>query len=331
MSSLRENCTIYTDFAPLPDTPKVSVILTYYKTEQISYFLNLFKSLSNQTYDNFEVLLLPESKQVINETKKYATSSNYLANLQYEIHPLQDTDGLSEARNRGAEYANGDIVAFLDIDTIPSEQWIEELVKPYQESDVFAVGGSASPEWEGRKHRPYGIPPEFDWLIGSTYTEFAHHGDMIRNTFGCNISYRTDVFLELGGFDSTLGKNSGYNLQGEEPQLGILLQNKYQTGVYYTQSATISHFVSEEQQTLKWLSNRAYLQGISKAIIEKSTGKQALNKENTYLKQVLLEYVPAYLKSGLTTPSSKQLMFAFLCLWYTFLVGIGYINGKYIQ
>lgn len=327
--SLRTECSSYTDYEPLPDTPTVSIILTLYTESQVAYLDKMLPVLQDQSYSDIEIVILPENETVI---RKSQTLVEALDDSRFVFEPLESVSGLSEARNIGAETATGDIVAFLDIDAVPSTVWAEKIAQPYVTEDVFAVGGRAVPGWETRTNRPFTVPPVFDWLVGSNHDSFAEQGELVRNTYGCNISFRRDVFLDLGGYDEALGKSHGYNLQGEEPNLGIELRKQFQTGVYYEPTAQITHFVNAEQQTLSWLSNRAYLQGVSKAVIESLHDDDgALTEEDDYLKYILFGAIPSYIKSGVLNLSPRYFAYAFLCLWYTGLVGVGFIKGQQIN
>jgi glycosyltransferase involved in cell wall biosynthesis len=52
---------------------------------------------------------------------------------------------LAEMRDLGAREATGDIIVTTDADCIAPENWIEELVKPFQDPKVAAVGGAFRP------------------------------------------------------------------------------------------------------------------------------------------------------------------------------------------
>jgi glycosyltransferase involved in cell wall biosynthesis len=63
---------------------------------------------------------------------------------EYVIEPRL---GLSRARNTGARYSSGDIVAYIDDDAIPAHDWPNELVKAFDDDRTMAVAGANCP-WE---------------------------------------------------------------------------------------------------------------------------------------------------------------------------------------
>jgi glycosyltransferase involved in cell wall biosynthesis len=52
---------------------------------------------------------------------------------------------LAQMRDLGAIEATGDIIVTTDADCIAPENWIEELIKPFQDPKVVAVGGAFRP------------------------------------------------------------------------------------------------------------------------------------------------------------------------------------------
>lgn len=88
---------------------KVSVIIPFYRnTEWLDAAIN---SVLNQTYDNFEIILVNDgSQENINQIlEKHGSYIKYL---------YQKNKGAGSARNLGLSFASGDYIAFLDSDDI---------------------------------------------------------------------------------------------------------------------------------------------------------------------------------------------------------------------
>ena len=117
---------------------------------------------------------------------------------------LSDRLGPAVGRNRGAQAAKGDILVFLDADTIPSENLLARISKTLEKRDV--VGGTC-------KFLPYkgGL---VDWLIYA----FSNAAARIMINFGIPqdpgycFFYRREVFRKLGGLREDLVLNETHDL-----------------------------------------------------------------------------------------------------------------------
>lgn len=235
--------------------------------------------------------------------------------------------GLSAARNRGASAADGDIVAFTDADCTPAEDWVAQLVNCYEDHGAIAAGGPAIPSWPD--DRPSRVPHELDWLIGATHRGFEPDGEGIlevRNTFGCNISFQSDVFDILGGFDERLGKRPGREIQGEEAELCARLRDHYGQGVHYNPNATVTHDVDDYQLTRRTLLERSYWQGRSKRVLTDLL-PDAASTEEDYLDTLLHSWIPERLTRTVTDRSIRPLVETTWLLVVTAAVATGYLTG----
>jgi len=121
----------------------------------------------------------------------------------------EERPGLDRARNRGLQEAGSPIVAYTDDDARPEPRWLEGLARGFSSPDVLGVTGLVLPaelETEAqilfedvyggmgkgfdqrvftRRGRPVGYRPE-------------HVG------VGCNMAFRREAIVRLGGFDPAL-------------------------------------------------------------------------------------------------------------------------------
>ena len=96
----------------------VSIIMPYYKKEL--YLEQSIKSILNQTYQNFEIILInddPENKIFISKFSK----------LDHRIKLVHNENNLGAglSRNKGLEIANGEYIAFCDSDDL----WVESKLE----------------------------------------------------------------------------------------------------------------------------------------------------------------------------------------------------------
>lgn len=190
--------------------------------------------------------------------------------------------GLSGARNAGIEQARAGIVAFMDDDALAPADWLERMVRHYDDPRVVAVGGAVVPAWPDR--RPSWFPPEFDWVVGCSYKGQPDEVAAVRNLLGCNMSFRRAVFERAGGFSEQLGRGGNDAAGCEESELCIrALRHLPGAQIVYDPSLVVTHNVSCERVTRAYFRMRCTAEGRSKALMVGSTGaRSGLSSERTY-------------------------------------------------
>ena len=116
---------------------KFSVIIPIYKAEK--YLLKTISSVENQTYKNFEIILVDDGSPDGCPQKCDDLSQKY--NNIIVIH--QKNSGVSVARNVGIKVASGDIVCFLDADDEWLPTFLEELNQLYNQYPDIGTASTA--------------------------------------------------------------------------------------------------------------------------------------------------------------------------------------------
>ena len=100
--------------------PLVSIIVTYYKKKK--YILKCLKSIFNQSYKNFEVILIfdDDDKNEYEYIKKLKKKFRKIIIYKNKINL-----GAGESRNRGIKISRGTYIAFLDSD----DEWHKDKLK----------------------------------------------------------------------------------------------------------------------------------------------------------------------------------------------------------
>lgn len=101
---------------------EVSVIVPVYNSEK--YLSDCIKSILNQTFDNFELILVNDgsSDSSLEICRKFAIEDSRVVVID------KHNEGVSEARNSGLKNARGRFICFVDSDDIVEPNYIKALV-----------------------------------------------------------------------------------------------------------------------------------------------------------------------------------------------------------
>ena len=301
----------------------VSVVICTYAMDRYADFCDAVESVQEQSYESVEIIIIVDGNETVAERVRREFNSPNI-----EVHNNDQNHGVSYSRTKGAEIATGEVVAFIDDDAVADPEWISKLVRVYKDTDALAVGGRMTGIWPAG--RPAFLPVEFNWLVGVTYPGFASAGEEVRNTFESNISFRRDVFLDLGGFDPNLGPTAGTYSHSEGAEIGVRLQHYYDQGVIYAPDAIVRHKVFAHRIQLVWLLRRAFEQGVSKQQLGDSVNTPS-GEELGYLSYLFATRLPQRLRTVVLSPSSAGILQLLMIVVFTGVVGVGYLFGTVEQ
>ena len=170
---------------PLPRVPRVSVVICAYNAERTMQAC--LESLGKLRYPDCEIIVVNDGST--DRTLEISESFPFCRIIS------QSNKGLSVARNVGAEASTGAIVAYTDSDCVVDPDWLTYLVARMENAGLHACGGPNFP------------PPE-DNLVAAAVavspggpTHVLLSDDVAEHIAGCNMAFRRETLLRLGGFD----------------------------------------------------------------------------------------------------------------------------------
>ena len=157
---------------------------------------NLINSLKNQTYKNFEVIIVSSSKKDYCSVKKFKrlklikVHSNWNANM---------------ARNVGIRKSKGEIIAFIDSDGIADKNWLKNIVSNYKSDEITCVASSVlelrnTLASDYLAITPFQPSPVYNKKIIINKNNFHK----TRYPIGCNLTFRKEVFNKVGYLDEKI-------------------------------------------------------------------------------------------------------------------------------
>jgi len=300
----------------------VSAVVCTHSLVNLPKLLEAVGSLLRQTYRNLEIIIVVDGNRELYEK----TVAYYREYSMIQSVLLDKSSGISGARNAGISVARGDVIAFMDDDALALGTWIETLVSTYEGYNALAVGGKVLPLWIDGKTEC--LPEELYWLVGITHEGFAAEKiTEVRNTFGPNMSYKREVFEQIGLFNEALGfaKGGSSYLQAEEPEFALRMREKFGRGVIYNPGAIVYHRISRSKTGVIILLRRSFYQGYSKAMLRRlNISSDSIATEKTYLKDVFFRFAPRKIKHFYRVSEMKKLA---LLVASVFIVGIGFVYG----
>ncbi|WDQ15655.1 glycosyltransferase family 2 protein [Rhodopirellula sp. P2] len=199
------------------DANGVSVVIPTIGREAV--VLDTVSDLTRQAGVDFEIIIVTQSTQTLDEVQSLAVRHNVAARCYYQSEP-----NASLARNVGLREAKFNVVLFIDDDMhLPNIRFLESHLAPFEEPSLAGVAGQVllpGQEPRTRALHYFASRKRVGWLyFPPTWTK----PDSVRNGISCNLSVRKDLALDVGGMDANFVKGA----HREESDFCLRLTDKH--------------------------------------------------------------------------------------------------------
>jgi GT2 family glycosyltransferase len=260
--------------------PTISAAICTHATDRLEDLASGLAGLGAQTRPPAEVIVVVDRNPELLEL---------VAARWPEVRVVANADhgGLAGARNTALSTATEDVVAFLDDDAEPALDWLERLAVPYADPHVQVVGGWVEPRFDDR--RPAHLPPELDWVVGCSHRGRPTHRADVRNVTGASMSLRRALLDQVGGFEEAVSRRDDVPVGCDDTEFCIRVAQRVQGARIVTEpAAVVHHRVPQQRGSWRYLRQRAYFEGRSKAVVATLVGaKDAISDERIYVRRVL--------------------------------------------
>lgn len=202
--------------SPRKELPLISVVVPCYNCE--NYLPDTIKSLINQTYKHYEVILVDDfSTDKTPEIAKEASKNDN----RFRFYQHRANGGLSSSRNSGIRLAKGEYVCFLDSDDLLAPQSLENRANALlQVHDKNIVAGVFD--------QSITIPENFSGIIESKATKpTKDYVDFISTQGDCPFNanqpmLKRAILVELGGFPEKYQQAEDWRLWSKAMRAGYI-------------------------------------------------------------------------------------------------------------
>lgn len=236
----------------LESAPFATVVVpTNNRNDSLAVCLNSVLALE---YPAYEVIVVDNRASELTEELIATRFGGDSPRVRY----VRQDGALSTARNRGAQEARGEIVAYTDDDVLVDRWWLLELVRGFLDERVACVTGMILPAeletapqiWleqyggfnKGFRRRRFDLRQHHPRI-----RVFPYAAGMLGS--GANMAFRRDRLLELDGFDPALGP--GTRARGAEDLAAFFDVLAAGYSLVYQPSALLYHRHRRDYESLR--------------------------------------------------------------------------------
>jgi len=252
------------------EIPVISVIIPAYNEEK--RIANAIEGILKQNYpkEKMEVIVVDDCSK---DNTLYVASKYSIKTICHDKNK-----GDSASRNTGAKHAFGDLIATTDADDKVDENWLINISKHYNDSNLGAVLGSSHIIYNYNNWQQRIISELSICLRGSDAVDAIHdlNGKVgSNNSIGSNQAFKKELFLKIGGYDTRLAagmdqeivwriEQAGYNIIFEPNAIVYITLResfkKYIKNIYLrARGGILVYFMYKDKLTFRYILNLGYV------------------------------------------------------------------------
>ncbi|HPJ17017.1 MAG TPA: glycosyltransferase [Candidatus Woesebacteria bacterium] len=164
---------------------KYSIVVPAYNSEKT--IKKCLDALVNQNFnEKYEIVVVDDGSK--DKTK------NIVCEYSDVKYVYQSNAGPAAARNTGWRNCIGDIVVFTDSDCVPEKNWLKEMVKPFINKNIAAVGGCYDGVVNSKSRLANIIGEEIKYRYSKMNSEIDAHGSY-------SLAIRKNILESTNGYD----------------------------------------------------------------------------------------------------------------------------------
>lgn len=191
----------------------ISIIIVVKNDKRIEEVLK--KLIKMPKPQKIEVIVIDSSEGTLDDIKKRFPIVRWI----YYHNKKKKKITIPEQRNLGLKEAQGDIVAFIDADSVPDDNWILRLSESINEKEKTIISGSVQ-----------SIGGETIWDIRDGSTNPPKY---LPDAGALNMIFRKDIIKEVGFFDENLECGEDIDFSWRAVDTGYKIEYKKDIIVYH--------------------------------------------------------------------------------------------------
>jgi glucosyl-dolichyl phosphate glucuronosyltransferase len=295
----------------------VTVIIPAYTLDRWDLTTQALDSvLAQGTLPGEIIICIDHNDQLVERFREHVGSLS-VSGISIQVIPSKYEGHQAASRTTATEAATGEYLVFLDDDASAEGNWLETMLRAFDDPDVIAVGGAPLPVYS--KKRPSWFPYEFDWIFGCVYEGLPKTAEPVLHLIGTTLAARREDLLAIGGFH--------FDVFEDMDMCHRLLHLFPTRRLLYDPDAIVHHYVHEDRLNWSYFWRRIFWVNRVKVAVMRSLGEGAnLSAERNFVGQALSRGMAKGVRDFLGGDSGGLLRSGAMLIGIG-LAGTGYLVG----